>query len=159
MLVINSLPNTVSRILTSLGKQAFCKHCGEKAKMLVFSISYCLKTFSNLKEIKKSAILARHSSSSPGGPSPMAQKVSYRTWEQEVAGSIPTRRPILFPRIDDSHGDRIHYCLIAAHCFDNVYVGKQSVAWKEYCHGEENWWKELQESMDRCTGRRFISEI
>ena len=41
--------------------------------------------------------------------------------------------------------------------FDNGYVGKQTVAWKEYC--AEYWLKELQESMDRCTGRRDITEI
>ena len=36
-------------------------------------------------------------------------------------------------------------------------VGKQTVAWKEYC--AEFWLKELQESMDMCTGRRDITEI
>ena len=45
----------------------------------------------------------------------------------------------------------------AVRCFDNIYVGKQSVAWKEYY--VEYWFKELQESMDRCTGRRDITEI
>ena len=39
-------------------------------------------------------------------------------------------RPILFPRIDDSHCDRIHSSLTAVRCFDNGYVGKQPVAWK-----------------------------
>ena len=33
----------------------------------------------------------------------------------------------------------------------------QPVAWKEYC--AEYWFKELQESMDRCTGCRDIPEI
>ena len=42
-------------------------------------------------------------------------------------------------------------------CFDNNYVGKQPVAWKEYC--VEYWLKELQESMDRCTGCHDITEI
>ena len=37
------------------------------------------------------------------------------------------------------------------------YVGKQPVAWKEYC--AEYWLRELQESMDRCTGGRDITEI
>ena len=37
------------------------------------------------------------------------------------------------------------------------YVGKQPVAWKEYC--VEYWLKELQESMDRCTGCCDITEI
>ena len=38
-----------------------------------------------------------------------------------------------FPRIDDSHCDRIHSSLTTVRCFDNGYVGKQPVAWKEYC--------------------------
>ena len=42
-------------------------------------------------------------------------------------------RPIFFPRIDDSHCGRIHSSLMDVHCFDNGYVGKQPVAWKEYC--------------------------
>ena len=64
---------------------------------------------------------------------------------------------IFFPRIDDSHCNRIHSSLTAVHCFDNGYVRKQPVAWKEYC--AEYWFKELQESMDRCTGRRDITEM
>ena len=59
--------------------------------------------------------------------------------------------------IDDSHCDRIHSSLTAVRCFDNGYVGKQPVAWKEYC--AEHWLKEFQESMDRCTGRRDVTEI
>ena len=39
---------------------------------------------------------------------------------------------------------------------DNDYMGKQPVAWKEYC--AEYWLKELQESMNRCTGRSDITE-
>ena len=42
-------------------------------------------------------------------------------------------------------------------CFDNGYVGKQPVSWKEYC--EEYWLKEYQESMDRCPGPRYITEL
>ena len=42
-------------------------------------------------------------------------------------------------------------------CFDNGYVGKQPVAWREYC--AEYWLTAIQESMDRCTGRRVITEI
>ena len=38
-----------------------------------------------------------------------------------------------------------------------VSTGKQPVAWKEYCVGY--WLKELQESMDRCTGHCDMSEI
>ena len=45
----------------------------------------------------------------------------------------------------------------AVRCFDNGHVGKQTVAWTEYC--AEYWLKKLQESMDRCTGRRDITEI
>ena len=41
-------------------------------------------------------------------------------------------------------------------CFDNDYVGKQPVAWKEYC--SEYWLRERQESMDGCTGHRDITE-
>ena len=41
--------------------------------------------------------------------------------------------PIFFPRIDDSHCDRIHSYLTAVHCFENGYKGKRPVAWKEYC--------------------------
>jgi hypothetical protein len=41
--------------------------------------------------------------------------------------------------------------------FNNGYVGKQSVAWKEYC--AEYWLEELHESMDRCTGCHDIIEI
>ena len=52
---------------------------------------------------------------------------------------------------DDSHCNRIHSSLTAVNCFDHGYVGKQLVA--------EYWLKELQESMDWCTGRRDISEV
>ena len=65
---------------------------------------------------------------------------------------------IFFPRIDDSHCDRIRSSLIAVHCFDNGYgVGKQPVAWKNYC--AEYWLKKFQESMDRCSGRGDKIEI
>ena len=50
-----------------------------------------------------------------------------------------------------------HSSLTAVRCFDNGYAGKQPVAWKEYCL--EYWLKELQESMDRCTGCCNITEI
>ena len=63
---------------------------------------------------------------------------------------------MFFSRIGDSHCDRIHSSLTAVCCFDNEYVGKQPVAWKEYC--AEDWLKELQESMDRCTGNHDITE-
>ena len=38
-----------------------------------------------------------------------------------------------------------------------LYVGKQPLAWKEYC--AEYWLKEHQESMDRYTGRCDMTEI
>ena len=82
---------------------------------------------------------------------------SVRTWEQGFAGSIPGRGPIFFPTIDYSHCDRIHSSLTAVLCFDNGYVGKHPMAWKEYC--AEYCFKELQESMVRCTGCRDITEI
>ena len=66
-------------------------------------------------------------------------------------------RPIFFQRIDDSHCIRIHSSLTTVCCFDNCYMGKQLVAWREYC--AEYWLKELQESMDWCTGHRNITEI
>ena len=64
--------------------------------------------------------------------------------------------PIFFPRNDNSHCNRIHSSLTAVHCLDNGYVRKQPVDWKEYC--VEYWLKELQESMDRCTGCHDIIE-
>ena len=54
------------------------------------------------------------------------------------------------PRLD-------HNSLTTVHCFDNGFVGKQPLAWKEYC--AEYWLKELQESMDRCSGGCDITEI
>ena len=66
-------------------------------------------------------------------------------------------RPIFLPRIDDSHCNRIHSSLATVHCFDNGYVGMQTVAWMEYC--AEYWLKELQEGKDRCTGHLDITEI
>ena len=40
--------------------------------------------------------------------------------------------------------------------FDHGYVGKQQVAWKEYC--AENWLKELLTSMGRSTGWHDITD-
>ena len=45
----------------------------------------------------------------------------------------PPARPIVLPRIDDSHCYRVHSSLTAVHCFYNGYVGKQPVAWIKYC--------------------------
>ena len=47
-------------------------------------------------------------------------------------------RPIFFPRVDDSHCDNIHSSLITVHCFDDGYVEKKPVAWKESCTCIEN---------------------
>ena len=60
-------------------------------------------------------------------------------------------------RIDDCHCDRIHPSLTNVRCFDNGYVGKQLVAWKEY--RAEYWLKEFPESKERGTGHRDITEI
>ena len=68
-----------------------------------------------------------------------------------------TSMPIFFPRTDDSHCDSNDSSLTAVLCFNNGYVGKQSMASKEYCR--EFWLKELEESTNRCTGHRNITEI
>ena len=47
--------------------------------------------------------------------------------------------------------------LTAVHCFEYGYVGKQPLAWKECC--AEYWLKEIQESMDWCTGHLDITGI
>ena len=73
-----------------------------------------------------------------------------------MRSKTPTR-PIFFRRIDERHCDRIHSYLTAVRSFDNGYVVKQPVAWKEYC--AEYFLKDLQENMDRCTGRRDVTEI
>ena len=36
-------------------------------------------------------------------------------------------------RIDDGHCDRLHAYLSAGQCFNDGNVGKQPVAWEEYC--------------------------
>ena len=53
--------------------------------------------------------------------------------------------------------DRINSFLTGVYCFDDGYVGKQPVAWKVYC--AEYWLKNIQESMDRCTGIHDITGI
>ena len=58
----------------------------------------------------------------------LAQLVVYRTWEQVSCWFEPRAQPILYPRIDDSHCDRIHFYLTAVYFFCNGYVGKQSLA-------------------------------
>ena len=45
---------------------------------------------------------------------------------------------IFFHRIDDSHCNRIHSSLSTVHFSGSDHVGKQPVAWKEYCSGKKN---------------------
>ena len=66
--------------------------------------------------------------STPKEPSPIAQSVALRRSLVRTPA-----RPIFFPRIDDTHCDRIHSSLNAVRCFHSGYVEKQPVAWKEYC--------------------------
>ena len=87
----------------------------------------------------------------------MAKFIALRTGEQKVTQVRSQARPIFFPRIDDSHCDRIHISVSAVRCFDSGYMGKQPVAWKEYC--AEYWFNELLKSMDRCTGCHGIMEL
>ena len=46
---------------------------------------------------------------------------------------------------------------MAVYCFHYGYVGRQPVAWREYC--AEHILKEIQESIDRCTGHHDMTEI
>ena len=69
----------------------------------------------------------------------------------------PPARPIFSPRINDSHCNTIQSSLTTVQCFDDGYEEKQPMAWKEY--DAEYWLKELQKSIDECTGRRDIIEI
>ena len=60
-------------------------------------------------------------------------------------------------------GQKVEKCFsfsqyqLAVHSFDNGYVGKQPVAWEEYC--AQYRLKELQESMDRCICHCDVTEI
>ena len=63
----------------------------------------------------------------------LATSVVHRTWEQVSCWFDPQVWPILFLRIDDSHCDKIDFSLTAVYFFGNGYVGKQLVAYKEYC--------------------------
>ena len=63
-----------------------------------------------------------------------------------------------FSGIDDSLCDRLHSSVTAVHSFGNgMHVQKKLVAPKENCAG--HWLKELQKSIDWCTGHRDITEI
>ena len=42
-------------------------------------------------------------------------------------------QPIFSFRNDEGYCNRIYSYLTTVHCFDDGYVGKQPVAWKEYC--------------------------
>ena len=61
----------------------------------------------------------------------VAHSVAYITWEQEVAGWIPSKAD-LFSRTDDSHCNSNHSSVTANYYFDNCYVGKEPVAWKQH---------------------------
>ena len=78
-------------------------------------------------ELEKNKISRAHSSS------PIVQSAAYRTWDKEVAGWIPGLGQYSSPRIDDRHRERIHSSLTAVRCFDNGYMGRHPMAWKEYC--------------------------
>ena len=51
-----------------------------------------------------------------------------------------------FQRIDDGHCDRLHAYLSAGQCFNDGNVGKQPVAWEEYCMSTGN----NTQGLDRC---------
>ena len=61
--------------------------------------------------------------------------------QAHVTQSVVNRRSFVqswalgkfFPNIDDSHGDKIHSSITVVPCFQDGYVGKQPVAWNEYC--------------------------
>ena len=93
----------------------------------------------------------------PGQPGPSCSVGSIGDLRTGGRKFEPLAQPIFFPRIDDSHCSRIHVSLTAVHCFDDDYVRKQPVAWKEYC--AEYCLRELWDSMDRCTGCCDINEI
>ena len=87
-------------------------------------------------------------------PSPIAQYVALRTWEQEVAGSIPGSANIhseLMIAIETGTAPLSPLSIVST-----MDVGMHPMAWKEYC--VEYQLKDLQESMDRCTGRCDITE-
>ena len=64
---------------------------------------------------------------------------------------------IIFPRMVDTHCDRIHSSLKADHCFDRGNEGQQPVDRKEFC--AEYWYKRLQEGMDQCTFLYDIADL
>ena len=54
----------------------------------------------------------------------------YRTFEQEVGGSI-SARTMFFPRIDVVQCDSVLSSFTSDNCFDDVHVRKQPAAWKQ----------------------------
>ena len=88
-------------------------------------------------------------------PSPKAQSVACGLENGRSLVCSPAR-PIFFLRIATGFIS-LSLSLTAVCCFDNGYVGKQTVAWKEYC--AQYWLKELKESMGRCTASRDVTEI
>ena len=73
-----------------------------------------------------------------------------------LISSIDNPAPMFFPRIDDSHYDRIHPSWTTVYCFHDGYERKQPVAWIEY--NEKYLSKEHQETMERCTGHCPIAK-
>ena len=88
--------------------------------------------------------------------SPINQLVAYRTWEKEVAGSIPRLGQASFGgfMVVIQTGFILGAQLSIV---STMVMGKQPVAWKEYC--AEYQLKERQESMYRYTGHHDITEI
>ena len=83
----------------------------------------------------------------------VAQSVAYKTLEHEVAGSNFQ----VFSRIDESHCDSIHSSLTFVYCFEDGYMEKQPVAWKEYC--ANYWLKELRESIYFLPSHWLLSHV
>ena len=91
------------------------------------------------------------------GPRPCSSFTTMEDLRTEDRWFELLAQPVFFPRIEDSHCNRIHSSLTAVHYFNDNFVGKQPVSWKEYC--AEYWLKEFQESMDRCNGCHNVTEI
>ena len=89
--------------------------CSLKARLITFFKTLLIRFYLN-SELMADSIYHKW-------PSPIAQSVA--CWTCSLG--------LFFQRIDDSHFDRILSSLTAVRCFDNGYVGKHPVAWKEYC--------------------------
>ena len=69
-------------------------------------------------------------------------------------GSLISGLPSFFSRLDNGHCDSIHSTLTADHCFDNIFLGKQPVAWKNIVRSTGT--KEAQGKHGWCIVRRDI---